>query len=178
MARIGLRGRMPSMPDHYQRIRREYESLQGDSVELFRVVLSASAEIGMGAALATLEQCVIEKRSAWLSANLVEAGQGKDPLLDGYVWFYEKYLGLSVPKDGAIVGRSGSRIVMRWWNPCPTLEACVQLGLDTREICKQAYHKPVQTFLEQVHPGLRFGRNYERLRPYGAYCEEFIELVA
>lgn len=97
-------------------------------------------------------------------------------MLNGYRWFYEKYLGVSVPEDGEIVKLSDKRIVSRWWNPCPTLEACKKFGLDTRVVCKKAYHQPVQAFLMQLHPGLRFGRNYECLRPHTAYCEEIIFL--
>jgi hypothetical protein len=81
-----------------------------------------------------------------------------------------------VPKDGEIIERSEKRIVSRWWNPCPTLEACQRFGLDTREICKKAYHRPVEELLKQLHPGLRFERNYECLRPHAAYCEEIISL--
>jgi hypothetical protein len=66
---------------------------------------------------------------------------------------------------------------MRWWNPCPTLEACVRLGLDTRTVCRQAYHQPVQVMLSRLDPRLRFERNYEALRPYVSYCEERIVLV-
>jgi hypothetical protein len=74
------------------------------------------------------------------------------------------------------VEHTQKRIVMRWWNPCPTLEACNKLGLDTREVCKKAYEKPVQEFLKQINPRLRFGRNYESIRPHAACCEEIIEL--
>ena len=85
-------------------------------------------------------------------------------------------MGLSVPRDDEIIERFGKRIVSRWWNPCPTLGACQQFGLDTRLICKKAYHRPVQEFLKQLHPDLRFERNYECLRPHAAYCEEIIFL--
>ena len=165
------------MPEHYQRIKREYETLQGDSVPLFRVILGAATEIGMPAALAHLERCVTEKRLAWLHANRGEARIEHDPVTDGYMWFFERYLGLSVPQDGEIVEHTGSRMLMRWWNPCPTLEACRRLGLDTREVCRRAYQQPVEAFLQQIHPGLRFGRDYARLRPYGACCEEYLTLV-
>jgi hypothetical protein len=164
------------MPDYYQRIKVQYKNLRGDSTELFNEILLASSEIGIDKALAYLEQCVIEKRSAWLEANFNEAPEENDPVTAGYKWFYEKYLGASVPKDGEIVERTEKRLVMRWWNPCPTLEACKKLGLDTREVCKKAYQRPVQEFLERIHPKLRFDRNYERIRPYAAYCEEIILL--
>ena len=165
------------MPDHYQRIKGEYENLQGDSVALFRVILSAADEIGIDAALATLERCVIEKRTVWLRANLGETRAVGDPVMDGFVWFYERYLGLSIPEDGEIVENTQGRVLMRWWNPCPTLEACRQLGLDTRVVCRKAYHRPVQEFLAQIHPALRFDRNYACLRPQAAWCEEMISLA-
>jgi hypothetical protein len=165
------------MPDYFQRIKQQYNNFQSDSTELFNEILKVSNEIGMDKALAYLEQCVIEKRLTWLQTNLGEAKRGNDPVLDGYRWFYEKYLGLSVPKDGEIVEHTGERLVMRWWNPCPTLDACKKLGLDTREVCKKAYQKPVQEFLRYINPRLRFDRNYECIRPYAAYCEEIIELV-
>ncbi len=164
------------MPNYYQRIKQQYQSFQGDSTKLFNEILTASNEIGMDEALAYLEQCVIEKRAAWLKANLDEAIDENDPVAEGYKWFYEKYLGVSVPEDGEIVEHTQKRIVMRWWNPCPTLEACRKLGLDTREVCKKAYQRPVQEFLRHIHPRLRFDRNYQSIRPHAAYCEEIIVL--
>ena len=79
-------------------------------------------------------------------------------------------------KDGEIVQQTDQKITSRWWNPCPTLDACNKLGLDTREICKKAYHKPVQELLRQVHPGLLFERNYACIRPNTPFCEEIIYL--
>ena len=165
------------MLNYYGRIKQHYNNLQGDSTGLFNEIMKISNEIGVDEALAYLEQCVIEKRSAWSEANYNEAQNEDDPITEGYRWFYEKYLGVSVPKDGEIVVHTEKRIVMHWRNPCPTLEACKKLGLDTREICRKAYQKPVQEFLKQIDPRLKFDRNYERIRPYAAYCEEIIELV-
>lgn len=165
------------MPDYFQRIKQQYDNSQGDSTELFNEILRVANEIGMDKALAYLEQCAIEKRLAWLQTNLDRAKKENDPVLDGHRWFYEKYLGLSVPKDGEIVEHTKKRLVTRWWNSCPTLDACRKLGLDTREVCKKAYQKPVQEFLGYINPRLRFNRNYDCIRPYTAYCEEIIELI-
>ena len=164
------------MPDYSQLIKQQYQATRSGSTRLFFLIIQASNEIGMDQALACLEQCVIEKRIAWLKANQWEVIDSSDPVMEGYQWFYESYLGVSVPKDGEIVERTEKRMVMRWWNPCPTLEACQKLGLDTREVCKKAYHKPVQEFLKVINPKLRFDRNYEAIRPYAAWCEEIIVL--
>jgi hypothetical protein len=165
------------MSNYYQRIQHQYNNLHGDSTELFSELITIANELGMDEALAYLERCVTEKRLAWLKNNFDEVEKRNGSVVDGYKWFYEKYLGVSVPKDGEIVERSENRIVMRWWNPCPTLEACKKFGLDTREICKKAYQNPVQEFLQHINSNLRFERNYEHIRPHSAYCEEIIEWI-
>ena len=164
------------MTDYYQLIKQQYLNTRGDSTELFNLILQASNEIGMDRALACLEQCVIEKRLAWLKENRAETARVDDPVMEGYHWFYERYLRVALPADGEIIEQTEKRLVMRWWNPCPTLEACQKLGLDTREVCKKAYERPVEEFLKVIDPKLRFDRNYEHIRPYTAFCEEIIEL--
>lgn len=161
---------------HRQRIAKAYKDNKGDSSGLFQVVLSEAKEIGLEPALAILEQCVIEKRMAWCDKNLADAERTGDPVVDGYRLFYEVYLGAAALSQGEIVSLSDTKIVMRWWNKCPTLEACLRFRLDTREICKKVYERPVQEFLSRINPGLVFSRNYECIRPYADYCEEIITL--
>ena len=161
---------------YFQVIREEYHKRGEDFTALFQAILSVANEVGLDEALKYLERCVIEKRSSWLGENLETLEKTGNPLADAYRYFYETYLGISTPRDGEIVERSDTRIVTRWWNHCPVLEACEKSGLDTREICSKAYHRPVQVFLLQIDPKLRFDRNYDRLRPYTPYCEEIITL--
>ncbi len=157
----------------------QYRNSGGDFTGLFQTLLSLAGEIGWDEALGCLERCVVEKRLAWLDKNRGTLPRTGSPLLDGYKAFYEAYLGVSPPEHGEIVeivAATGTSLVTRWWNPCPTLEACRKLGLDTREICQNVYHEPVQVFLAQIDPRLRFARNYAALRPYAPYCEEIITL--
>jgi tRNA(adenine34) deaminase len=162
---------------HCARIRRAYRKRSADATPLFRTLLAVADEIGLDAALSCLERCVTEKRTAWLGEHLDHLELSGDPLRDGYHLFYEVYLGLSVPADGEIVEQDERRMVTRWWNRCPTLEACQALALDTRTICRAAYHGPVQAFLSGIDPRLRFDRNYAALRPYTPYCEEILSLA-
>ena len=67
-------------------------------------------------------------------------------------------------------------LVLRSSNFCPTLEACRILDLDTRFVCRHLTEKPTTDLLRQIHPKLRFTRNYESLRPNAPYCEEMIIL--
>ena len=80
--------------------------------------------------------------------------------------------------------------MFRWWrrvtrrssgtpcNPCDTLEACRELGLETREVCRALYEKPVQFLISQLDPELRFVRNYHHIRPEASECEEGIVRVS
>lgn len=158
------------------RIRQMYEQSRGDATALFETIISVSRDAGMERALACLEDCVIERRLAWLAARAGTWRRTGDPIRDGYQLFYEDYLGLAVPRDGEIVERTERRWVTRWWNRCLTLEACQALGLDTRVICRAAYERPVQALLARIDPRLCFTRNYEALRPVALYCEEIITL--
>ena len=161
---------------HSQLILEKYRSKEKDFDEVFRAVISIGDEVGLEKALGYLERCVIEKRLAWLDGALDEMERTENPVEDGYRIFYERYLGISVPKDGEVVDKTDKKMVMRWWNYCPVLEECKKFGLDTRVVCKKAYHKPVQVFLSRINPRLKFDRNYNSIRPYMPYCEEIITL--
>jgi hypothetical protein len=161
---------------HYALVKAKYESAGEDHGDLYRTILAIAEEASLDVALECLERCVVEKRTAWLERNLPSLQRTGNPIDDAYRIFYEVYLGISAPDDGAIVERTPGRMVTRWWNRCPTLDVCQELGLDTREICRKALHRPVEVFLANIHPGLRFERNYPELRPHGAYCEEIITL--
>ena len=165
---------MIAMKDFYHRIRQYYSKKGVDSTELFRFLLSCADEIGLDAAFAYLERCVIEKRLSWLTLNPTKLNGGRDPVGEAYRIFFQCYLGVSVPDDGEIVERSGTKMVMRWWNHCPTLEACNKFNLDTRDVCLKVYHKPVQELFSRIHPCLLFVRNYDEIRPHAPYCEEMI----
>ena len=161
---------------YYQLVKSQHQSSRGDFTQLFQTILSVANEIGLDDALRYLERCIIEKRLSWFDGNLEAQERTGNPLTDGYRIFYEVYLGISAPEDGEIVEATGARLVTRWWNHCPTLEACKRLGLDAREVCRKAYHSPVQVFLSRIDPRLRFDRNYDALRPRASYCEEIITL--
>jgi hypothetical protein len=158
---------------HYRLVRRQY--YRRDSVKLLQTVIDIGREIGIVNALALLERCVTEKRLAWMDAHEEALKRTGDPIADGFRAFYETYLGI-LPQYGEIVEATPSKMVTRWWNPCPTLEACKEVGLDTRLVCRHAYHRPVDAFLARIDPRLRFERNYDIIRPHAPHCEEILLL--
>lgn len=127
------------------------------------------------------EEEVSRKRLQWWEDNrerIQGKGFGHLSILDqAYRIFYVEYLGLN-PKEVPIVERTDKQLVIHSHNFCPVHHACADLGLDTRTVCKAIYERPVNDLLSQIHPGLRFVRNYEAIRPYTWYCEELIQLVS
>jgi len=119
---------------------------------------------------------ITDQRLAWCRANqsLLSAETG-DVVGSAYNLLLHK-LNLT-PEDAPILDRSSTHLRFASRNFCPTLEACRILGLDTRVVCRILTEGPTNEFLRQMHPGLRFERNYETLRPHGDYCDETILLV-
>ena len=79
-------------------------------------------------------------------------------------------------KEAPVIEKTSKRMIFHSMNPCPALDACDILGLDTRVVCKLHTEGATDTLIKQMNPNLRFSRNYARLRPNYDYCEEIIEL--
>ncbi len=146
-------------------------------IRLFKYVEEVSKLIG-NRAWKILEKQILEKRLKWIEKNRekIERIEGND-LEKAFIVFYKLYLGLDLKRDCKIVKKSKRRIIARWKNYCPVLEACKMLGLDTRKVCKLVYEKPTKIFISKISPKVKFRRNYRKIRPYYPYCEEVLELA-
>ncbi len=105
--------------------------------------------------------------------HILDLGTG-DAAERGYRLLLAK-LGLS-ESEAPVVQRAKGRVVFHSRNFCPTLEACNILGLDTRRVCRLYNEEATDRLIRRLDPGLRFRRNYEKIRPHCEYCEESIEL--
>lgn len=142
-------------------VRKEVAALRGaDAAELKRLAREKAA-----------------RRVQWFREKYAPAAPPAASLLDAAYALFLARLGIG-PDEAPVVERGARRLVIRSRNFCPTLEACGILGLDTREVCRLLTEGPTTTLLRELHPGLRFCRNYERLRPHSPWCEEMIELEA
>ena len=102
------------------------------------------------------------------------ADDGEDILHAAYRVLLEK---LGITEDQAPIVRCDEKhLILHSSNFCPTLEACNLLDLDTSFVCKYLTEKPTTDLIRQIHPKLRFTRNYKHLRPLKGYCEEMIIL--
>lgn len=99
---------------------------------------------------------------------------GKDPLLLAYQALMSK-MGIA-PETAPVRRKTADRLVFHSRNFCPTLEACLLLGLDTRKVCRYSNERATDALVRQIDPHLRFLRNYGKLRPRSKYCEEMIVL--
>ncbi len=119
------------------------------------------------------DEASTQQRIAWFQADpSLPDISGDDHKERSYQLLLMRF---NITKDQApIVHREATKIVFHSRNFCPTLEACIILGLDTRSVCKFYNEQATDMLVKQIDPKLRFTRNYEKLRPYTAYCEEMI----
>ena len=124
-------------------------------------------------ALRELNQDSVSRRTAWFHENRASFGFiSSDPLESGYRLLLERFR--IIPNEAPIIHKTKDRLIFHSRNFCPTLEACKILGLDTRHICRLINENSTDILLKQIDSRLCFWRNYEKLRPYEAYCEEMI----
>ena len=117
---------------------------------------------------------ITQKRLAWLAQNQpVPAAQAPLSPRRAYQILFFDCIGLS-PEHLPVVQETDQQITWLSKNPCPTLEACIRLGLDTRLVCRWINEKSTQAFLWYLDPQLRFVRSYEEIRPYAPHCRESI----
>ena len=133
----------------------------------------------LNADAATLERIGNEmyvRRKRWLKDNaaLISSLEG-DYLERAYRLILLK-LGIE-EADAPVVFKDAVRLVFHSENSCPTLAACMALGLDTRIVCRKALEKSTDLLVKTIHPSLEFSRNYALIRPYYPYCEEIISFV-
>jgi hypothetical protein len=117
------------------------------------------------------------RRQAWWEANR-ETLRLSGPLpRQAYTMFLLQHLGLD-PAKVPVVYEDERKIVWRSFNFCSMLEACVRLGLDTRQVCRAGTEESVSHLITRLDPRLRFSRNHaDGIRPYAPYCEETTELA-
>jgi tRNA(Arg) A34 adenosine deaminase TadA len=121
-------------------------------------------------------QSLLERRITWFESrreSILAELRGTE-IEKAYQLILMK-LGIS-EEDAPIIEKSKGRMVFHSINPCPALQACIVLGLDTREVCALHTEKATDELIKRIDPNLRFTRNYEKVRPHAAYCEEIITL--
>jgi tRNA(Arg) A34 adenosine deaminase TadA len=118
---------------------------------------------------------VAQKRVTWFKQNGQNFDLHRQPPTprQAYELLFFDYMGLH-EDEVPVVSETKTKIMWRSFNPCPTLEACRKLKLDTKTVCRAVYEKSTQAFLSQLDPQLRFLRSYQEIRPYADYCQEMI----
>lgn len=127
--------------------------------------------------LRTIEAETIRKRLAWIDGLPAPIARPDATPRYAFETLFFRYMGLS-PEDLPVIRETGDEIVWSSRNACPTLEACLELALDTRVVCRAAYEKSTQAFLSRIDPQLRFLRDYSAIRPAAPGCVERIVRVS
>jgi tRNA(adenine34) deaminase len=124
-----------------------------------------------------IEAAVAQKRITWWQREGARFKTAQAPTpRQAFERLFLDYMHLSL-EDLPILHESEDEIAWLSKNPCPTLDACIELGRDPRQVCRAAYEKSTQAFVSQLDPQLRFLRSYEEIRPYAPHCLERIVRV-
>jgi tRNA(adenine34) deaminase len=124
-----------------------------------------------------IHEALDRKRQDWWEANRAVLKLSGPLPRQAYTMFLLVHLGLD-PIEVPVVYEDERAIVWRSFNFCSMLEACIRLGLDTRQVCREGTEESVQRLIARLNSRLRFSRNYvDGIRPYAPYCEERIELI-
>ncbi len=128
--------------------------------------------------LRELAELHIKKRVSWFMDN-------KDAVLTKYIGLpdeekaykiiYFDYMKIN-PKHCNVIKLGEGKIKIESHNFCPYLEVCKKLGLDTKLVCKES-ESSIQQICKLINPNMKFRRNYENIRPYVNFCEEYFEIV-
>jgi len=122
-----------------------------------------------------IEEDLLNKRMQWFENNKTMICKLKGNDLEKAYHLILMKIGIK-SSEAPIVKKSENKIIFHSKNYCPSLETCIILDLDTREVCKEIYERPTEDLIRRLNPKLRFTRNYECIRPYSDYCEEIITL--
>lgn len=127
-----------------------------------------------------LTDLITQRRVGWIQEFLnktITKYEGLNPEEQAYRIIFLDHMKIN-PKYSKMMRVSPTKIRVESYNFCPYLEACSQLSLDTRIICKEIGEPSIQAMMNFINPNLKFGRNYKNIRPYNKdFCEEYIELV-
>jgi hypothetical protein len=125
-----------------------------------------------------LAELIMQRRITWFEEN-------KDAILSKYADLSDEekayrtifFDHMKIDPEHSKMKKVGStKIKIESYNFCPYLEACKQLGLDTKFVCKEICEQSIQKVSEMINPKIKFSRNYQKIRPYNYFCEEYFEI--
>ena len=127
-----------------------------------------------------LADLITDRRMGWIlehRGEMLAKYDGLSPEEQAYRIVCFDHMGIK-PEHNEMIRISPGKIRFNSYNFCPYLEACKQLDLDTRFVCKEIGEPSIQRMIQVIHPKLRFSRNYANIRPHNtAFCEEYMEIV-
>lgn len=145
---------------------------------LFPSLLRLLGNINQMITIEELEDIIIGRRLKWFTEkkDLLKQYANLNPIECAFRFIYLDHLHID-PKDLEVIRVNPKKMIVRSYNWCPYLEACKRMGLDTKKTCGGINDYAFQVMIKLIDPKLKFSRNYDRIRPYSEFCEEYIELI-
>ncbi|MBU4142813.1 hypothetical protein KJ590_02315 [Patescibacteria group bacterium] len=129
--------------------------------------------------LMKLANLITKRRTDWFKAkkrDILKKYQDLPVEEKAYRIIYFDHMKIN-PEHSKMTRVNRKKIRIESHNFCPYLEACKELGLDTKLICKEVGEPSIQALCKVIDKKLKFSRNYKKIRPHYHFCEEFIEIT-
>lgn len=126
-----------------------------------------------------LAEIITRRRVSWIKDNLenmLNKYKGLSPEETAYKIIFFEHMKID-PNYSKMKRIFSNKIQINSYNFCPYLEACKKLNMEIKFVCKEIGEHSIQEMIKFINPNLRFGRNYNHLRPNADFCEEYIELI-
>lgn len=120
-----------------------------------------------------LASIITKRRLNWLRQN--KHLLRKDLPLSEAVYRLLIYNHMKVEDGIKIDTISENSMIAECRNFCPYLEACKELNLDTKFVCKEIGEPSIVAFMKEINSNLHFSREYNIIRPYSDYCVDIVE---
>jgi len=120
---------------------------------------------------------ISERRLNWFKENkgILKKYHNLPPEEKAYRIIFFDHMKIN-PRYSKMIRVNKNKIKIESSNFCPYLEACKELKLDVKMICKKIGEPSINKLCEMINRRLKFSRNYKKLRPFHTFCEEYIEI--
>ena len=118
----------------------------------------------------------LERKLKWFNSEKPDCTIGDDESWQDMILrvMYKGNLGIEENRDGKVIYKKGSLLIIDWQSWCPVLVYCAHTGQRSVPVCSVLYHMQYQYLLSKILHGAFFTRDYSRIRPDSCCCREII----
>ena len=123
-----------------------------------------------------LSDMIAKRRINWIMANadIIKRYNHLRPEEKAHKIIFLEHMKIN-PGHSEVIRLEEGAIRINSYNFCPYLIASLEVGLDTKFVCKEINEQSIIQMCKMIHPSLTFMRDYSQTRPrFPHFCREYI----